>query len=176
MKQCNNRHFYDEARFDSCPYCQDNGGLGRTVASGSGSQTVAQNMGAEPDRSKTVAIIKTKLGIDPAVGFLVCTVGPHRGVDFRLVSGRNFIGRAASMDVALPDDENVSRERHALLTYDSKHNFFSLSPGLGRGITYLNNQQVESVHPLKVYDVIEVGKSQLVFLPLCGDHFQWKEE
>ena len=23
MKQCDNGHFYDENRFDSCPYCQE---------------------------------------------------------------------------------------------------------------------------------------------------------
>ena len=179
MKQCDNGHFYDEARFDSCPYCQDSSGVGRTVAAGSsGSETAAQaNGGSLPaDRSKTVGIIRSKIGIDPAVGFLVCTSGPHRGADFRLVGGRNFIGRAAAMDVALADDETVSRERHALLTYDSKHNQFSLSPGQGRGITYLNNEPVEVVHPLKAYDVIEVGRSRLIFLPLCGDNFQWNEE
>ena len=27
MKQCDNGHFYDENRFDSCPYCQDGAGL-----------------------------------------------------------------------------------------------------------------------------------------------------
>ena len=32
------------------------------------------------------------------------------------------------------------------------------------------------VRPLKAYDVIEVGKSQLLFLPLCGDKFKWDEE
>ena len=53
---------------------------------------------------------------------------------------------------------------------------FSLSPGQGRGITYCNDEQVEMVRPLKAYDVIEVGKSQLLFLPLCGEQFQWNEE
>ena len=86
------------------------------------------------------------------------------------------IGRAAAMDVALADDDTVSRESHALVTYDVKHNTFSLSPGQGRGITYCNDEQVEMVRPLEAYDVIEVGKSQLVFLPFCGDRFQWKEE
>lgn len=178
MKQCDNGHFYDEIRFDSCPYCQDSQGVGKTVAQGSGNQTVAQAMGGGhllTDRSKTVGIIRTKLGIDPVVGFLVCTLGPHRGADFRLVSGRNFIGRAASMDVALTDDETVSRERHALLTYDSKHNRFFLSPGQGRGITYLNNEPVETAQPIMAHDVIEVGNSQLIFLPLCGEKFQWRE-
>ena len=130
----------------------------------------------EADRGKTVGIIKKKIGIDPAVGFLVCVSGPHRGADYKLVAGRNFIGRAAAMDVALADDDTVSRESHALVTYDAKHNSFSLSPGQGRGITYCNDEQVEMVRPLKAYDVIEVGKSQLLFLPLCGEQFQWNEE
>ena len=45
-----------------------------------------------------------------------------------------------------------------------------------RGITYCNDEQVEMVRPLKAYDVIEVGKSRLLFLPLCGDRFKWDEE
>lgn len=126
--------------------------------------------------AKTVGIIKKNIGIDPAVGFLVCVSGPHRGADYKLVSGRNFIGRAAAMDVALADDDTVSRESHALITYDVKHNTFSLSPGQGRGITYCNDEQVEMVRPLEAYDVIEVGKSRLLFLPLCGDRFKWDEE
>ena len=98
---------------------------------------------------KTVGIIKKKIGIDPAVGFLVCISGPHRGADYKLVAGRNFIGRAAAMDVALADDDTVSRESHALVTYDAKHNSFSLSPGQGRGITCNDEQVVEMVRPLK---------------------------
>lgn len=179
MRQCDNGHFYDESRFDSCPYCQEGAGVGKTVAAGTVGKTVAAVPGGaapEADRGKTVGIIKKKIGIDPAVGFLVCVSGPHRGADYKLVAGRNFIGRAAAMDVALADDDTVSRESHALVTYDAKHNSFSLSPGQGRGITYCNDEQVEMVRPLKAYDVIEVGKSQLLFLPLCGEQFQWNEE
>lgn len=176
MKQCDNGHFYDENRFESCPYCQEGAGVGKTVAASSVGKTVAAVPGGsipDVDRGKTVGIIKKKIGIDPAVGFLVCVSGPHRGADYKLVAGRNFIGRAAAMDVALADDDTVSRESHALVTYDAKHNSFSLSPGQGRGITYCNDEQVEMVRPLKAYDVIEVGKSQLLFLPLCGEQFQW---
>ena len=116
MKQCDNGHFYDENRFESCPYCQEGAGV-----------------------------------------------------------GRNFIGRAAAMDVSLADDDTVSREGHALVSYDAKHNHFSVSPGQGRGITYCNDEPVEGARPLRAYDVIEVGKSKLVFLPLCGEKFQWTE-
>ena len=183
MKQCDNGHFYDEARFESCPYCKENTGIGKTMAAADIGKTVAAFPGNPAaaaatafDSGKTVAVMKKKIGIDPAVGFLICIEGPHRGTDFRLVSGRNFIGRAAAMDVSLPDDDTVSRESHALVTYDAKHNAFSLSPGQGRGITYCNDEQVEMVRPLKAYDIIEVGKSRLLFLPLCSQQFQWSEE
>ena len=172
MKQCDNGHFYDENRFDSCPYCQEAAGVGKTVAASPVGKTVAAQ---DADPGKTVGIIKKKIGFDPAVGFLVCIAGPNRGRDYKLVAGRNFIGRAAAMDVALTDDDTVSRESHALVTYDVKHNRFSLSPGQGRGITYCNDEQVEMVRPLKAYDIIELGKSQLLFLPLCGENFQWNE-
>ena len=162
MKQCDNGHFYDEARFESCPYCKENTGIGKTMAAADIGKTVAAFPGNPAaaaatafDSGKTVAVMKKKIGIDPAVGFLICIEGPHRGTDFRLVSGRNFIGRAAAMDVSLPDDDTVSRESHALVTYD---------------------EQVEMVHPLKAYDIIEVGKSRLLFLPLCSQQFQWSEE
>ena len=179
MKQCDNGHFYDDARFDHCPYCKVYTGVEKTMAADSVGKTVAVMPDVavyDTDPGKTVAILKKEIGIDPAVGFLVCIAGPHRGADYRLVAGRNFIGRAASMDVALADDDTVSRENHALVSYDVKHNTFSVSPGLGRGITYCNGEQVEMVRPLHAYDVIEVGNSQLIFLPLCGEQFRWNEE
>ena len=178
MKQCDNGHFYDENRFDSCPYCREGAGVGKTVAASTLGKTVAAMPGgaiADTDRDKTVGIIKKDIGIDPAVGFLICIAGPNRGRDYKLAAGRNFIGRAAAMDVALTDDDTVSRESHALVTYDVKHNKFSLSPGQGRGITYCNDEQVETARPLKAYDIIEVGKSRLIFLPLCGEKFRWDE-
>ena len=130
----------------------------------------------EADRGKTVAIIQKKIGIDPAVGFLVCVSRAHSGRGFQVDGGQEFIGRAAAMDVSLADDDTVSREGHALVSYDTKHNCFSVSPGQGRGITYCNDELVEGARSLCAYDVIEVGKSKLVFLPLCGDKFQWTDK
>lgn len=179
MKQCDNGHFYDEQRFAACPYCQEGGAVGKTVASAPIGKTVAAAPGhgvPEADRGKTVGIIQKEIGMNPAVGFLVCIAGPHRGEDFKICAGRNFIGRAASMDVTLADDDTVSRENHAIVTYDVKHNTFSVAPGQGRGITYCNDEQVETSKPLGAYDVIEIGKSQLIFLPLCGEKFRWDEQ
>ena len=177
MKQCDNGHFYDETRFSECPYCTGGQGVGKTVAAQPVGKTMpVQPDALSPDRGKTVGVIKKKIGIDPAVGFIVCISGPHRGMDFRLRGGRNFIGRAASMDISLSDDDAVSRENHALLSYDVKHNTFMLSPGQGRGITYCNDAQVETGVQITAYDTIEVGASKLLFLPLCGEQFHWEDE
>ena len=70
MKQCDNGHFYDEARFESCPYCKDNTGIGKTMAAVDIGKTVAAfpgNPGAAAatafDSGKTVAVMKKKIGI-----------------------------------------------------------------------------------------------------------------
>ena len=71
MKQCDNGHFYDENRFDSCPYCQEGAGVGKTVAASMVGKTVAAVPGAaapEADRGKTVGIIKKQIGIGPGGG------------------------------------------------------------------------------------------------------------
>ena len=188
MKQCSNGHFFDEQRFASCPYCGDGvnqvnlgaQNIGKTVAINSAQadigKTVAVNMPGQQDIGKTVAVMKKNLGFDPVVGFLVCVKGAHKGEDFRLIAGRNFVGRSKDMDVALINDETISRENHAIISYDSKKNSFMVSPGTGRGITYHNNAQIESAAALSAYDQIEIGECTLLFIPVCSERFNWEEE
>ena len=50
-------------RFDSCPYCQEGAGVGKTVAAGTVGKTVAAVPGGaapEADRGKTVALLKRR--------------------------------------------------------------------------------------------------------------------
>lgn len=72
--------------------------------------TGAVNAPVESDE-KTVGFFTSSIGTEPVVGWLVCTAGEHFGEDFKLKSGRNFIGRAPDMDVAVARDGTVSRER-----------------------------------------------------------------
>lgn len=186
MKQCENGHFYDENRFAECPYCEG-GNVGKTVAAASddvgktvaaapadaniGKTVAAPGMAA--DAGKTVAYVGEDSGFDPVVGYVIVVEGPMRGTDFRLHAGRNFIGRAADMDVSLADDATVSRESHAVISYDERSNSFRISPGTSRGLAYLNGQGVDVASELSAYDLIEVGHTKLVFLPLCGEQFAW---
>ncbi len=184
MKQCERGHFYDETRHASCPYCANvQQGVGATVGLSpvqdvGKTMPVAQGAAAvgSVDIGKTVGVLKKDIGIDPPVGFIVVVEGPHRGEFFALHAGRNFVGREAGMDVPLPSDDTVSREAHALISYDTKQNSFLVAAGQGRGITYLNDREVANSEPLTAYNVIEVGKSKLVFLPLCCNDFSWDEK
>ena len=177
MKQCTNGHFFDENRFSVCPYCnpaKPANIAGATPANNRTMPLVPQDN--VDNQGKTVGIMKKSIGIDPPVGFLVCISGPQKGEHFRLVSGRNLIGRSPSMNVCLKNDDTVTREEHAVLTFDVKSVSFLLVPGSGRGITYCNDKQVEAPAALVAYDVVEVGSTRLLFLPLCGERFCWNED
>jgi hypothetical protein len=48
-----------------------------------------------------------------------------------------------------------------------------LIPGDGVGLVYHNNEAVYSPVELNTYDLIQMGKSKFIFIPLCGMHFEW---
>ncbi|MDR1293497.1 MAG: FHA domain-containing protein [Bifidobacteriaceae bacterium] len=183
MKQCERGHFYDETRYETCRYCSDvQQGVGATVglspAAPVGATVPLRSPapGAAPGQSgaHTVAVMRGRIGFDPPVAFVVVTAGPHRGEHFSVRAGRSFIGRSADADVALPSDDTVSREAHALISYDQKTNSFLIAPGQSRGLTYRGDHEVVGAEKLEPYDTIEVGKTKAVFLPLCGPHFRWE--
>lgn len=115
----------------------------------------------------------TSPSFDPVVGWLVCTEGPDRGRDYRIRIARNFIGRAPSMHIAITGDNTISREKHAILTYETKKQTFWIQPGDSAGLVYLNGDIVNLPMQLKEKDVVEIGQSKLLFVPLCSSDFQW---
>ena len=111
---------------------------------------------------------------NPVTGWLVCIKGPNKGMDFRIHSQNNYIGRAKHMDICIPGDPCISGERAANLIYDYKGKKFLIAPGMGLTLTYLNGGVVAMPTILKAYDVINIGDTDLLFIPLCGEQFDWK--
>ena len=109
----------------------------------------------------------------PCVGWLIALGGEHIGTDFRLKTGKNFIGRSAQMDIALTDDKSVSRERHAIVVYDPKSNMYLVQPGESSSLAYHNNNLLLTPEKLEAYDMVTVGDVNLLFIPLCGEKFSW---
>lgn len=152
----------------------------RTVAKSTGSDiTVPVNgvkapSAAQDDDGVTIRFVANKESEkEPVVGWLVCVEGAHMGEDFRLTTGRNFIGRATNMHVALTRDKSVSRDKHATVLYEPKKHIFLVQPGESRELCYLNDEIVLSAQEIKRNDVISVGDSKLMFFPCCDAKFNW---
>lgn len=198
LKRCENGHYFDPAKHTSCPSCgvqninfeptrQKAPAPDTGVAAGAGGGAAATAprypVDATPARSapaaaaddgKTVSLIRKKAGIDPVVGWLVCVAGTDRGRDFRIRSEKNFIGRAETMDVCIPGDDTISRENHAILSFNPKSRQFKLHPGESRGLVYLNGEEVDQPSAIAAGDHIELGQTKLMFVPLCSDSFTWE--
>lgn len=192
LTRCKNGHYYDARKHQSCPFCGVQNlelDIQKTMAkrshtpSGEPGVTRPIDRGAQArgeraqDAGRTVGIYKKRIGltIDPVVGWLVAVKGPHKGSDFRITSEKNFIGRSEGMDIPITDDPSVSRENHATVSFNPKNNVFRLYPGDSKSLVYLNDEEVILPEQLEPYDRIEVGETELLFVPFCGEQFVWKK-
>lgn len=114
-------------------------------------------------------------GVKPVVGWLICMSGDHIGKDFRLVQGKNYIGRDTSMDICLAGEKTVSRDKHALIVYEPKHHMYLVQSGESRELTYVNDQVILESQELEKFDKIQVGDVELMFVPLCNEKFNWTD-
>lgn len=195
LTKCEKGHFYDGEKYSSCPHCNQSASDFETISVparslGGDDETVSINEVKKPatpkinaqDDEKTIGFFgdfgkedeKDSGRVDPCVGWLVCIEGNQVGQDFKLKSGNNSIGRDKSMDICLKGEE-VSRIKHAIITYDPKNNIFLALPGESHGLSYVNDNIVVSATVLKRGDRIEIGGNILIFVPLCDENFQWKK-
>jgi hypothetical protein len=107
------------------------------------------------------------------VGWLVCIEGNNLGVDYRLKTGRNFIGRSQGMDVSIAGDDTVSRDRHAIVVYEPKTFAFLMQAGDSKELSYLNDKVVLNPTEMKINDIVTVGNTKLMFIPCCNETFNW---
>ena len=162
--RCENGHLFSEKRYGTiCPYC-------------STAVNIARKKGEDVDGVLRDTTYLEELEVmHPVVGWLVCVEGKMLGKAFELKNGKNFIGRSSQMDVILEGDANVSRDRHAIVTYEPRGREFFAQPGESRELFYVNGQVVLMNVVLKARDIISVGKTDLMFIPFCGADFSWDE-
>lgn len=109
----------------------------------------------------------------PVVGWLVCIEGPAKGRDYRIHSQYNYIGRAQHMDICISGDSCISAEKAAVLAYDDQEKFFSFGPGMGHNVVRVNGKMLMNAVVLNEFDELTIGKTKLLFVPLCGERFNW---
>ncbi len=129
-------------------------------------ETVFDNLGVINNAGRTVR---------PATGWLVCIDGQTKGEDYRLYEGYSYIGRGPENQVSIPDD-HISSVPSARILYDTASRKFFINECNGaRNPVYLNNDLFDGRVELKPYDIIKLGNTRLLFVPLCTEKFAWEE-
>lgn len=201
LTECANGHLYDTTQYESCPYCQGdinrvefvapNGSIGKTVGFDTPNVNMMVNtpeigatvapavhrgqMETANDTGKTVAVLQKNMKIEPIVGWIVCVEGADKGKDYRILAKNNTIGRSEKMDICIKGDTTISRENHAKIAYDMKHNMFHIIPGDSTNLIYVNDMPIYVPTEIIPYDLIELGDSKFVFVPFCTNQFNWQD-
>lgn len=114
---------------------------------------------------------------DPVVGWLVVVGGPGLGAFRPVYEGNNAIGRGATQCIAIDfGDDAISAEEQAYIRYDSTDRSFLFVPNLAKtNIVAVNNKRPTGAVRLEAMDMITMGRTQLAFVPFCGEEFDWSE-
>lgn len=135
--------------------------------------------GEAPARTQLVRgksrITRQSFHQDPVVGWLVIVGGPGLGAYRPIYEGNNTLGRAATQRIPLDfGDEAISSEEQAYIRYDGGERGFLFVPNLAKtNVVAVNDKRPTSAVQLQAMDLITVGRTQLVFVPLCGPDFDW---
>jgi hypothetical protein len=114
---------------------------------------------------------------DPVCGWLVVVEGPGLGSAVTVGYGNNRVGRDAGEDIVLDfGDGQISRENHAVVTYDGKNRRFYVQQGGGRNLTHVNEELVLTPVEISGGESVQMGETKLKFVPLCGSDFDWYDE
>ena len=117
---------------------------------------------------------------DPVVGWLVVVAGPGKGQQVILGEQNNSVGRGGGSGeqprVRLDfGDVGIARNNAFTIRYDPKKRRFKLLPGEGTNVVYHNEKDLDRPVILEMADVIEISKTQLLFIALCGPYFDWSD-
>ena len=99
------------------------------------------------------------------VGLLVSYDQNPMGEVYKIYEGRNVIGRAATSDIPLPGDSNMSSQ-HLLILYREAEGIFWAADLNSSNGTYINGTFVGDRVQLYTNEVIVLGATKMIFLAI----------
>lgn len=191
MDTCVNGHYYDQEKNASCPYCSNNLGIDvqtkQTVFQGGDEEKTAlyqsssddektvYNSSASGTSNESGKQKEASSGPILLAGWLAIISEEGRGMNYTLTFGMNTIGRSEDNHISIQNgDSSLSREKHALIIYDYTNNIFFIKHGDGQFLSYVNGEVLLDTKQLKANDKIKVGSTELIFIPLCSEEFNWE--
>lgn len=160
MIKCKLGHIYDSDKFRSCPHCYT---AGMTL------DDEADMLGEyqEDKETEQPGVIEQKnyrvLVRRKAVGMLICVKGEMRGDAFILREGDNIIGRNSNMDVALTQEESISRSGHAAIRFEEDCSFVLKYSGNRNDVSVNGSKAVDGAR-LSDRDIIRLGSCELMLI------------
>ncbi len=168
LTKCPEGHLFSSRMYGHiCPYCSKVVNLNESKNSGLDDP--------RGDYNDTTAFMGHYEVMNPVTGWLVCIEGPSKGRDYRILKEKNFIGRSDGMDIQILGDNKIVKRNHAIIVYEPKKRKTMLLPGDAQGLVYVNHETIYTPTELALHDTIEMGNSIFVFVPLCGDDFEWAD-
>ena len=92
-------------------------------------------------------------------GWLVVINTDKKGKIYSVNDTKSTVGRGDIdhiVDIDIHNDRTISRGAQAIIVYD-----------------HLNKQIVMTYQEIMPYDIIQLGTTQLLFVPLCSEKFSW---
>jgi hypothetical protein len=122
-------------------------------------------------------VLRNDFLADPVVGWLVVVGGPGLGSFRPIFEGNNAVGRSKDQRIPIDfGDTTISAEEQAYIRYDSTDRAFLFVPNLSKtNIVAINDKKPTGAVKLELMDVITMGRTQLAFVPFCGEEFDWSE-
>ena len=163
LNRCLEGHTFSSKRYgDICPYCNS-------------SESIAGNDDDSRCKISGSPHAGEPAAVSPVIGWIVCIEGPSKGMDYRIEARKNYLGSAEGMDIQISGDHDIAKRNHAVFVYDPINRTTLLLQGDTHGLVYLNDEVVYKPKVLSAYDIIIIGKSKFLYVPLCGEHFEWGE-
>jgi hypothetical protein len=122
-------------------------------------------------------VLRNGFHTDPVVGWLVVVGGPGLGAFRPIFEGNNAVGRNKDQRIPIDfGDATISSEEQAYIRYDSMDRSYLFVPNLSKtNIVAINDKKPTGAVKLELMDVITMGRTQLAFVPFCGEEFDWSE-
>jgi pSer/pThr/pTyr-binding forkhead associated (FHA) protein len=120
-----------------------------------------QRQGANMDNLATQVLRDTS---NLKVAVLKVVDGPGKGQERSVFSGTNQVGRSADNRIPLDfGDNTISRQQHAVISFDSGTEEFRIFDGGKQNPVHVNGERLSGDRPLFDGDTIKIGLTTLRF-------------
>lgn len=193
MRTCEKGHWYDASLTKECPLCAL-GEADEEPAEEPAARVVTCRNGHRYDPDLTPECPECALLVDvmeeftfddtpedntvplPKItGWLVGIGGPAWGKSFELHEECSYIGSGPGNEISNPQDAALAEEKDCVIAYDDVDRRFYVGMGQGKSILRLNDRPVLMTQELKKGDRLKIGAGTYLFVPLCGETFDWKD-